>query len=82
MCLIRINSENGSFSRFGRPVEPSATKGRRFGRLWRDSRFHLQNSENEATFARVATAMGNFTLCIQAPDSSSCFSTGTSSSSG
>ena len=39
------NSENG---RFGRPNEPSALKGRRFGRLWRDSRFHLRSSKNEA----------------------------------
>ena len=43
------NSEDGRFGRFGRPAEPSAPKGRSFGRLWRDSRFHLQNSENEAT---------------------------------
>ena len=27
-------------------------------------------------FARIATVIGNFTLCCQAPDSSSCFSTG------
>ena len=42
------NSENGRLGSFGRPAEPSAPKGRRFGRLWRDSRFHLQNPENEA----------------------------------
>ena len=31
-----------------RPAKPSyAPKGRRFGRLFRDSRFHLQNFENE-----------------------------------
>ena len=29
-------------------AEHSAPKGRRFGRLRRDSRSHLQNSENEA----------------------------------
>ena len=43
------NSENGRFGRFGRPAEPFAPKGRRFGRLWRDSRFHLQYSESEGT---------------------------------
>ena len=42
-----LNSEKGRFDRFGRPAEPSARKGRRFGRLWKDTRFHLQNSENE-----------------------------------
>ena len=36
------------FGRFGRPAKPSAPKGRRFGRLLRDSCFHLQNSANEA----------------------------------
>ena len=56
------NSENGRLGRFGRPAEPSAPKGRRFGRVWRDSRFHLQNSENEA---RVATVIGNLSLCCQ-----------------
>ena len=33
---------------FGRPAKRSAQIGRRSSRLWRDSRFHLQNSENEA----------------------------------
>ena len=30
------NSENGRFGMFRRPAKPSASKGRRFGRLWRD----------------------------------------------
>ena len=38
------DSENGRFGRFGRPAEPSAPTGGRFGRLWGDSRFHLQSS--------------------------------------
>ena len=42
------NSNNGRCGRFGRPAEPSAPKGRRLGRLKRDSHFHLQNSDNEA----------------------------------
>ena len=42
------DSKNGRFGRFERPAEPSAPTGGRFGRLWRDSRFHLLNSENEA----------------------------------
>ena len=42
------NSENGRFGRFGRLAEPSAPTGGRFGRLWRDSRFHLLISESEA----------------------------------
>ena len=42
------DSKNGKFGRFGRHAEPSAPKGRRFGRLWKGSRFHLRKSENEA----------------------------------
>ena len=49
------NSENGRLGRFGRPAEPSAPKGRRFDRLWRDSRFYLQNSEKEATLLSLGT---------------------------
>ena len=41
-----LNSENGRFGRFGMHAKPSAPQSRRFGRLWTDSRFHLQNSEN------------------------------------
>ena len=47
--LILKTAGFGRFARFGRPADPSAPKGRRFSRLWRDSRLHLQNSENEAT---------------------------------
>ena len=43
------NPEKGMFVRFGRPAEPSDPKGSRCSRLWRDSRFHLQDSENEVT---------------------------------
>ena len=46
------NSKNGKFGKFGRPAEPSAPAGGRFGRPWRDSRFHLRNSENEAKWLR------------------------------
>ena len=48
------NCENGRFGRFGRPAEPSFPKGRRFGRLWRDSRFHLRNFENEANLHQTS----------------------------
>ena len=41
-------SEDSSFGRVGMPTEPYATKGGRFGRLCRDSCFHLRNSKNEA----------------------------------
>ena len=41
------NSENGRFGRFRRPAEPSVPTSGRFGRLWRDSCFHLRNSESE-----------------------------------
>ena len=53
----RPKSENSRFARFGRHAEPSAPKGRRFGRLWKDSRFHLQNSENEATLLRILVTL-------------------------
>ena len=47
-CLIGSPiPKNVRFGRFERPAEPSAPKGRRCGRLWGDSRFHLGNSENE-----------------------------------
>ena len=47
VCLIGTNSENGRLGRLGRLAEPSAPNGRRFGKLWRDSPFHLQNSETK-----------------------------------
>ena len=75
-CLLY--PENGRFGRFGRPAEPSAPKGRRFGRLWIDSRFHLQNSENEATVLALLRVIGSFTLCCQTLDSSSYSLTGNS----
>ena len=34
-----------------------------------DSRFKLQNSENEVKLLNVAMVIGKFTLCCQAPDS-------------
>ena len=46
------NSISGRFARFRRPDKPSAPKGRRFGRLWRDSRFHLRNSETRRICSR------------------------------
>ena len=33
----------------------------------------MRNPKKEANFARIATVIGNFTLCCQAQDSSSCF---------
>ena len=63
------DSENGRFSRFGRPAEPSAPKGRRFGRLQSDSRFPLQNFKSEASLVALLR-------CCQAPYASSCFSSG------
>ena len=48
-CLIESQiPKTAGFRRFGSPAEHSAPKGRKFGRLWSDSRFHLQNSESEA----------------------------------
>ena len=58
------NSENGTFGKFGRPDEPSAPKGRGFGRLWRDSRFRFRNFENEAN---LLTSLGyRLTLSVVA----------------
>ena len=54
---------------FGRPAEPSAPKGRRFGRFWRDSRFHLLIYESEVNLLCFATVIGNFTDRCKAPDS-------------
>ena len=51
------------------PAEPSAPTGRRFGRLWRVSRFHLLSFESEVNLLSVATMIGNFILRCQAPDS-------------
>ena len=71
---LEANSKNGRFGRFGRPAKPSAPRGGRFGRLWRDSHFHLRNSENKVNSAHAA--LSQFNLCFQAPDSSSYISTG------
>ena len=43
--------------------------GRRFGRLWRDSRLYCRTLKTGQLFSRC------FTLSCQAPDSCSCFST-------
>ena len=56
------NSKNSRFGRFRRPAELSAPKGKRFGRLWRDSRFHLLVFESDVNLLGVATVIGNFTL--------------------
>ena len=69
-------SENGSFGRFGKPSEPSALEGSRFGRLLRDSRFQLRNSENDTNLLELLQQSIQFKFCCQAPDSCSCFSTG------
>ena len=69
MFDCRSNSKNGRFGRFGRPAVSSAPKGGRSGRIWRNSRFHLLNFEDEVNLVSVATVIGNFTLRCQVPDS-------------
>ena len=73
-----LNSESGRFGRLGRPIEPSAPEGRGVCRLRRDSRFHLQNSffGSLANLLALLWKSTQCNLCCQAPDSSSCFSTG------
>ena len=44
-------------------------------RLWRDSRFDLGNSENEANLLVLPWQLSQFGLCSQAQDSFSCIST-------
>ena len=66
------NSEN---ARFGRLAELSAPEGIRFGRLWRDFRFHLGNFESEANLIALLQTSNPCNLCCQALDSSSHFST-------